>query len=413
MTGSDRREFLRATAETMGAFALLPAWTDLGRLVPEGEPELRIGVIGVGRQGRAILAELQKLEGVKVTAVCDIAPARLRAGIRRAGGAKGYDDARQVLGAKDVDAVIVATPTHLHADIAIDAMAVGKHVYCEAPLAAALDEAKRIAAAARDVKVVFQTGMQARTNPIYRLAWGFHRAGVLAEMVSLRAQNDHKTSWRYPADDPAEDKTINWRLDPDVSLGLAGELGTHQFDVFHWYLAQYPVKVRGHGDVRLWKDGRKMPDTEGCELWWPDGLVLDWHGTLANGYEGEYELLIGAMGAIRLADDAGWLFKEADAPTQGWEVYANRESFHDEQGITLIADATKLAKQGKLKEGVGLPNPPLYYALAAFVKSAAGGEPVACTAEEGVRAAAVGIAAHRAVASGEEVTIDPSDLEVK
>jgi hypothetical protein len=50
------------------------------------------------------------------------------------------------------------------------------------------------------------------------------------------------------------------------------------------------------------------------------------------------------------------MFKEADAPTQGWEVYANRQQFHNDEGITLIAGATKLAEQGKLKEGVGLPH---------------------------------------------------------
>ena len=70
----------------------------------------------------------------------------------------------------------------------------------------------------------------------------------------------------------------------------------------------------------------------------------------------------------------GWMFKEADAPTQGWEVYANRQQFHNDEGITLIADATKLASQGKLKQGVGLPHDSLYYSLFDFLKAISEGE---------------------------------------
>jgi hypothetical protein len=106
------------------------------------------------------------------------------------------------------------------------------------------------------------------------------------------------------------------------------------------------------------------------------------------------------------------MFKEADAPTQGWEVYANRQRFHNDEGVTLIAGATKLAEQGKLKDGIGLPQSPLYYALESFLKSVAEGLPVVCTAEEGMRATIVGIRANEAVVRGTEVEIDPDSLKV-
>ena len=93
------------------------------------------------------------------------------------------------------------------------------------------------------------------------------------------------------------------------------------------------------------------------------------------------------------------MFKEADAPTQGWEVYASRQRFHNDEGITLIADATQLAKQGKLKEGIGLPHPPIYYALEAFIDSALPGKPATAGASEGVAALAAGIAANQALVS--------------
>jgi predicted dehydrogenase len=133
--------------------------------------------------------------------------------------------------------------------------------------------------------------------------------------------------------------------------------------------------------------------------------VLQYGASLANSYEGRYEVLYGTNAAIKLAWSHGWMFKEADAPTQGWEVYANRQQFHNDEGITLIADATQLASQGKLKEGVGLPHPSAYYAVSDFLRACAGGGAVPVTAEDALAATAVGIAAHEAVKSGRTVEI--------
>ena len=106
------------------------------------------------------------------------------------------------------------------------------------------------------------------------------------------------------------------------------------------------------------------------------------------------------------------MFKEADAPTQGWEVYANRQQFHKDEGITLIAEATKLAAQGKLQEGVGLPHSPLFYALQDFVKSCVEGAEVATSVEAGLRSTVVGILANRAVMTGDVVEVTQDELAV-
>jgi predicted dehydrogenase len=226
----------------------------------------------------------------------------------------------------------------------------------------------------------------------------------------MRAQYHRKTTWRSPASDPKRDRELNWRLDPARSIGLAGEFGTHQFDVIHWYTGTYPTSVRGSGAIRLYDDGRTMPDTIWCDLAFADGVQLQYQATVANSFEGRYEVFHGSNSAIKLAWTAGWMFKEADAPTQGWEVYASRMQFHNDEGITLIADATKLAEQGRLKEGVILPQPPLYYALSDFLRSVLEGQPPVCSAEEGLRATAVGVLAHQAVMSGERVRIEDDML---
>ncbi|MFT5689888.1 MAG: putative dehydrogenase [Planctomycetota bacterium] len=404
---SDRRRFLVQSAGALGTFALAP---ELAARVRSGLAPLRVGLIGAGRQGRAILAELVKLEDVQVTAVADAVESRLRSGLRRVQGATGYADHTSLLAEAEVDAVIIATPTHLHREPALAALERGKHVYCEAPLAHTLEDCRALVAAARASKGKFMTGMLARSNPIYDLARDFSRSGAIRDVVSMRAQNADKNSWIFPARDPADEKALNWRLDPEVSLGLPGEMGVHQFDVFHWFLGAYPTAVRGRGSVQLHEDGRTVADTISLELEFPGDRVLSYEATLANSYESTYELMRGTMGTFRLAWTAGWMFKESDAATLDWEVYASRQQFHDEAGITLIADATQLAAQGRLKEGIGLPETPLYYALGDFVEACNNDTSVPTSAGEGLRAAVIGIQSQHAVTSGERVEISAEML---
>lgn len=409
----DRRAFLHASAGGLAAFAISPLLDPL--LAAPLSRAMNVAVIGIGRQGRAIMSELQKIgSDVTITAICDSDDSRLQAGLRRAAGAEGFTDHRALLDAKkDISAVFISTPTHLHKQIAIDALAAGRHVYCECPLAHTIEDCAAIVRAARAAGgAIFQTGAQGRANPVYKLARTFAKSGSIRDYIALRGQNFQKNSWRTPANDPAREKALNWRLDPEVSLGLLGENGVQQFDVFHYYLDKYPVKVRGGGSIKGWDDGRATYDTAWCDLVFDDGVVLQYQTSLANSYEDVFEQFHGTMGTIKLTWSHGWLFKEADAPTQGWEVYANRQQFHNEEGITLIADATKLAAQGKLKEGVGLPNDPLYYAMESFLRSVDEGAPPVCSADEGMRATVVGILAHQAAAKGEEIAIDPSVLNV-
>jgi predicted dehydrogenase len=413
MTRSDRRDFLQHSLGAMATVALTPSLAELSPL-RRTDTTLSVGIVGTGRQGRAILQELQQIEGVEIAAVCDVDPGRLKRATRRVRGLTGYATVEELLEKESgVQAIVIATPTHLHREPALAALEAGKHVYCEAPLAASVEDSAALAAAARKSDQVFAVGLLARSNPIYKLARSFFRSGSLRDLVSLRAQNFQKTSWRNTSPDPEREKALNWRLDPRISLGLPGEFGTHQFDAYHWFLGRYPTGVRGSGSVRVHKDGREVADTVACDLVFEDGLHLAWQSTLGNSYDGRYEVYSGSMASFKLAWTAGWMFKEADAPTQGWEVYANRQTFHNDQGITLIADATKLAAQGKLEQGVGLPSPPVHYALANFVEACTEGAEVNCSAEEGHRATVVGICASRAVTSGDDVLIDPELFDLR
>jgi predicted dehydrogenase len=400
-------------AGALTAVAILPDLSYAARRAPvSADGPLTVGLIGAGRQGRLILGELARLEGVKVVAVCDTEAPRREAGAKRGGeGVQAFADHKEMLGklGAGLGAVVIATPTHLHKEPALDALSAGKHVYCEAPLAHTVEDCRAIAAAAAaNPKAIFAVGLEGRANPIYRFARTFFLSDAVRDFVGAEAQHAQKNSWRAGGGGKAAD----WRLDPEVSLGLAGELGVHQLDVIHWYTGKLPVTVSGSGSVRGWDDGRTLADTVHCSLGFADGSRTAYTATLANSFGGRHEVLRGTNSAIKLAWTHGWLFKEADAPTQGWEVYANRQQFFSDEGITLIADATKLASQGKLQEGVGLPSTSLHYALSDFVKAAAEGKPPACDAAAGAKSTIVSIMAAKAVAGNTTLAIDPESLKL-
>lgn len=396
---ANRRTFIRQTAGALAGLTIVPeSWEALPVL--QG-PAVKIGVIGVGRQGRAIIAELQKIPQVEIAALCDVSAPRLGAAADQLKGVATFTDHRQLLDAQPgISALVVATPTHLHRAIVEDCVSARRHVYCEAPIAASIDDCLALQEAAGAAgAIVAQAGFQGRSNPMYRRAQPLVDA-ELRQLVSMYAQHHRKTSWRFPAPDAAAERAVNWRLDPEVSTGLAGECGAQQFDVAHWFRGnRYPVRVEGRGAIRLHDDGRKVPDSVELDLMWDDGVALRYQATLASSFGGAHELFVGGQASMRLAWSHGWLFKEADAPTQGWEVYATRQEAFGDEGIVLVADATKLAAQGALAQGMGLPHPSLYYALVDFVRSVTEGAPVRCSMREGARATIVGIVANRAVVS--------------
>lgn len=403
MTTTDRRAFLLHATGALTGLSLLPdALPSAPRRLAA---PLSLGLIGAGRQGRAILAELAQLPDVTVRAVCDTSPARLRAALDRAPGAEGTGDYRAVLSRTDLQGVLVATPTHLHRAIVLEAIQAGRHVYCEAPVAHTAEDANALAAAAQGARTVVATGFHARANPVYRRAASFVGSDTLREPVSAYAQSNRKTTWRFPASEPGTDRAVNWRLDPEVSVGLAGELGAHQFDVMAWLLGGPPARITGRGAIRLHQDGRTPFDTVSAELVWANGVALQWSATLASSFGGQYEVLHCVNAAIKLAGGHAWLFKEIDSPTQGWEVYATRQQFFNDEGIVLVADATKLAAQGRLKEGGGLPQTPLHYALADFCTAATEGRAPACGMADGARATVLGILTNQAITSGGVVEV--------
>jgi len=378
--GFNRRDFLKGgSAATlmalMGGVPLLadPAPAQPG-VLPKFVTKVKVGLIGLGPWGREILDQLGRIEQAEIVAICDNYPAMLRRSARKAPeSAAKVADYQAILDNKEVQAVIVATGSHQHKEIAIAALKAGKHVYCEAPLAASIEDAKAIALAAKGaVGQVFQAGLQMRSSPQRHFLYPFIRSGALGKPVMARAQWHKKTSWRVASPNPEREKEVNWRLYRATSPGLIGEIGIHTLDQAGWYYDLQPAAVTGFGSTMLWQDGRDVPDTAQVVLEFPGGLRLSYDATLASSFDSEYELLSGSDATVMMRyDDTGaevaWMFKEVDSALLGWEVYARKDNFYRETGIALAAGSSKQTALVKTAAGAPPVPPPLYHALEAFL----------------------------------------------
>jgi predicted dehydrogenase len=220
-----RRRFLKAS----GAAALGGAALGVPQVIPSGvlaagrnpgaSGRLILGLIGMGARGMMHLramGEYMRQGRVKVAAVCDVDENRLKAALPEAGPeAVPYRDYRYLLGRKYINAVIIATPNHWHGVQFVHAAECGKHVYCESPACATIEEGRAMMAAAQTRKIAAQIGAQGRSQPE---AYSMHRFlanGVIGRIT--RVDCWHNPS---PVDDPsAPDGDPPPELDWDLWLG--------------------------------------------------------------------------------------------------------------------------------------------------------------------------------------------------
>ncbi len=374
----NRRDFLKggslsSMAALVGGTLITPKDQAKAQDAPKPmSPPVSIGIIGCGYHGRDVLGTLALLPNAPIVALCDPYGAFLRRAGRSAPKAAKYENYQDLLNDENVEAVIVCTPTHQHAQIVKDALAAGKHVYCEAPLSNTIEEARDIALLAKGhPELYFQAGLQNRSDSQRHFLLDFIRTGSWGQTVQARAQWHKKVSWRRTAPTNKREREINWRLDEKLSAGLVGEIGLHQLDAISWFFKMRPVGVHAFGSIMQWNDGRKVADTVQAIVEYPKNVRANYDITLANSFDADHEIYYGTSAALMVRGAKAWMFKEADAPLLGWEVYALKETFHKEIGIALSADATKLTtvtgSGGTTEKANKYEGTPLFYALEAFV----------------------------------------------
>lgn len=281
-----RRQFLAQSATFAGASMGIAARG------ADGAAPLRLGFVGLGDRGLRLLRTTLDMvrEGVPcyVTALCDIDPAKLRRGLDfvtrgsaevtvppkqgdEAARPRGFTHYRALVDAGDVDAVFVATPVYQHADQVLTLLAAGKHVYCEKPLSADLEDGARVLRAATEAEStgqVFQVGLQRRFNPRYRASVEFLRRGEAGKIHFVRAQ------WHTNG---SGNKTKPWLFRAEKSGDMILEQASHQFDVFNWLFGSLPLAACGMGGIHHFRGephGRDTMDHYGVVLEYPGGAKV-------------------------------------------------------------------------------------------------------------------------------------------
>ena len=413
-----RRDFLKTSSLGTLAGVLTSEWVLLEPEPTELRPSItdtvNCAVIGYGLWGREISATLLRLEEANLVAVCDTYPVMLRRAERSLSEISTYTDYREILDHAEIPAVFIATPSHLHSQIVLDALQAGKHVYCEAPLASSIDDARRIAATAREHEgQIFQGGLLYRTEPQYRSVYGFIRSGALGKAIMARAQWHARESWRRSSPDSARTRALNWRLDPEISPGLMGEVGIQQYDTAMWIFGGLPSAVSGFGGVYYWKD-RDVADTAQTVMDFSTGERMIYDATIVSSFDAMYDTFYGSDSTIILRDGKAWMFKEVDAPMQGWEVYARKDKFYKETGIALLANATKLDALGQdATDDDPNAETPLFHALKAFMDNYFFGpyEPV-MNYQKSFDATVVALKANEAVIANSRIEFQPEWFEI-
>lgn len=188
---------------------------------------LNIGVVGLGRLGTQYARYFtSRLPGSRLHAVMDLQPHITRAVADENGSPKAYQDFRDLVNDPELDAVVVTTPTKLHAEVVIAAAEAGKAIFCEKPLSLDLEEAERMDQAVQKAGVFFQLGFMRRFDRAYAAAKRKIEEGMIGEPVVFKSTS--KDQFPPPVD----------YLRPANSGGLFIDMGIHDFDLARWFMGE-------------------------------------------------------------------------------------------------------------------------------------------------------------------------------
>jgi len=300
-----RRQFIRYSSLAAGATALTGPFVVRGQNL---NSRVQVGVVGAGGKGSGDTDDTAKVGGV-IVGLCDVDKGTLKSRGEKYPEAKRYQDFRRMLTEmdKEIDAVIVATPDHLHATASVMAMKMGKHCFCQKPLTQSVFEARRMREVAKKMKVATQMGNQGSAGPGLRRAVEVIQAGVIGKPLELHVWSN-RPIWpqgidRPPGEDPVPDTldwnlwlgpapfrpykkdtyhTFKWRGWQDFGTGALGDMACHTVNMpFRALKLGYPTEVEAESTgmnketfPRSSKIRFQFPAREGLPpltFWWYDG----------------------------------------------------------------------------------------------------------------------------------------------
>ncbi|MFC2124213.1 Gfo/Idh/MocA family protein [Bacteroidota bacterium] len=293
---------------------------------------------------------------IELKAVCDVFDIRIERGIKTAGkDTTGYKNYKELLNRDDIDAVIIATPDHWHAQMTKDAAQAGKHVYLEKCMTRTAQEAVELRNMIKKLNIIFQLGHQGRQNDVIQKARELVKNGTLGKTTLIETttnRNNPFAAWVWPIHEKASEKNINWELFQgpaakkipfskerffrwrcwwEYGTGMAGDLLTHEYDTVNSILnLGIPHSVIASGGIYYYNDGREVPDVFHANFEYPDKeLTFVYSGTLSNSVQ-RGTMIMGHDATIELG-----------------------------RGLTVWADDQSTKYRSRIKSGIIDPSTPI------------------------------------------------------
>lgn len=316
---STRRDFLKKTA-VVSAVGLTGTALFFAGSMERGNtqqvPPLRLGIIGTGARGQDLINISQRSGAFEIMGICDTLPFRLDEASKLAPGATRHTDYRHLLDDPTVDAVIIATPFHLHAQPLIDTLAAGKDVYCEKTAVKGYEQIESVRQAARDSDRIVQVGYQWRHSRLYEHVVNLIHAGELGEVSHIECHWNRNGDWRRPVPSPELERVINWRMYREYSGGLTAELSSHQMEFCNWLLGERPTQIMGTGGIDYWQDGREVRDHQQLLVSYPSGIDASFTCLTANASPGYRIKIQGSKATVMLGFTEAWWSWEKDEDSE-------------------------------------------------------------------------------------------------
>jgi len=440
--GLTRREFVQ-TATAAGLMMTVPTWAQEQPAQSQPVQELAVGMIGVGSQGQTLMKLCLKdlVPGLRFVAVCDIWPYWREYAVRLLKRydqpVNGYEDYREMLHKeKHLDALIIATPDWVHAEHTIAGLRAGKHVYCEKDMSNTIEAARKMVVAARETGRLLQIGHQRRSQPRYWHAlmmiekdkilgrvthtYGqWNRARLLEVGWPKKHTLEAETLKRYGYDSMEEFR--NWRWYRKYSGGPMADLGSHQVDIFNWFLRTGPKSVLASGglDYYTQQEGRDWYDNAMAiyEYQTSAGLVRSSYQVLnTTSHGGFYEQFMGDEGSLVISDDGrtGQIFREVHAKRRDWEEEVEtvesmgRDAIELKIGETLTPEGKKDLEGQKLAAQALRDSRVLH--LENFFNAIRNGTPLTCPAEVAFDTCVSVLRANESIDSGGRYDFKPEEF---
>lgn len=446
----NRRQF-------MGTTAAIGAGLFVGNSVfgqTEGSKDvINVALLGAGEQGQVLMDAVLKLgdnSGIRFVAVCDIwkqmnlARVSRRLESYKTQGHKGtpYVDYKEMLDTeKDLDAVIIATPDFWHAEHTVACLEKGLHVYCEKEMSNTIEGARRMVEAAKRTGKLLQIGHQRRSNPRYQYCYDkyIQESGLLGRITTINGQwNRSKASCEdlgWPEGREIDAETLNkygfkdmhqfrnWRWFKGLGGGPIVDLGSHQIDIYSWFLNSRPKSVMASGGIDYWK-GHEWYDNVMAvyEFQTPAGTVRASYQTLTtNSANGYFESFMGDRGTLMISESAnrGSIYRENWVNEEDWQQWVDKGYLTKVEGkpapaktdgaVLDVREGTYAPAEYKLPVTMNVPYHQPH--LVNFFDSIRGKAKLNCPAEIGYETAAMVLKVNEAVEKGCRLEFAPEEFK--